>query len=199
MRRLNFALGFCAATVMLLAPVLSLAAAADADGDGLSDADETEVWHTDPNNPDSDADGYPDGHEVRNNYDPAQGERAKLRRRIVIDTKKQELAFEVNGAVVLNYQASTGLSSHPTPKGTFAVRAKAPKAWSATYKLWMPYWLDFSRGKYGIHELPKWPSGYQESSRDLGRPASHGCVRLGVGPAKRIYDLAPIGTEVLVI
>jgi hypothetical protein len=40
----------------------------DSDGDGLTDRDETSVYHTDPTNPDSDGDGYSDGDEV-NEYE----------------------------------------------------------------------------------------------------------------------------------
>lgn len=41
----------------------------DADGDDLADADEA-VYDTSPTNRDSDGDGYPDGTEVRNGYNP---------------------------------------------------------------------------------------------------------------------------------
>ena len=44
--------------------------ASDADGDGLSDAGETLVTGTDPNNPDTDGDGLSDGVEVVNNMNP---------------------------------------------------------------------------------------------------------------------------------
>lgn len=43
---------------------------ADTDGDELSDRDELKVWQTDPLNADSDADGYADGHEIKNGYNP---------------------------------------------------------------------------------------------------------------------------------
>ncbi len=43
---------------------------ADTDGDTLSDSDEIKIWHTDPLNPDSDGDGHPDGTEVANGYNP---------------------------------------------------------------------------------------------------------------------------------
>jgi len=41
----------------------------DADADGISD-DEENFWGTDQNNPDTDGDGYLDGEEVENGYDP---------------------------------------------------------------------------------------------------------------------------------
>ncbi len=42
----------------------------DNDNDGLTNNDEINIWHTDPNNPDTDGDGYKDGDEVKNGYDP---------------------------------------------------------------------------------------------------------------------------------
>ena len=63
----------------------------------------------------------------------------------------------------------------------------------------MPNWMALvASGKFGIHELPEWPSGYKEGASHLGSPVSHGCVRLGVGPSKRVYDFAEVGTPVIV-
>jgi predicted secreted protein len=42
----------------------------DSDNDGISDVDETELYGTDPNNPDSDGDGVPDGEELSTGTDP---------------------------------------------------------------------------------------------------------------------------------
>lgn len=42
----------------------------DSDDDGLFDREEVEVYDTDPLNPDTDGDGYTDGAEVGNNYNP---------------------------------------------------------------------------------------------------------------------------------
>ncbi len=42
----------------------------DSDGDELSDREEVEVYMTDPNNADTDADAYKDGEEVKNGYNP---------------------------------------------------------------------------------------------------------------------------------
>ena len=42
----------------------------DSDGDGLSNEEEIIIWGTDPNNPDTDGDGYFDGDEVEKGYNP---------------------------------------------------------------------------------------------------------------------------------
>lgn len=60
------------------------------------------------------------------------------------------------------------------------------------------FWLGFIGSAYGIHELPEWPGGYKEGKSHLGRPVSHGCVRLGVGSAEWLFNWADIGTEVII-
>jgi len=42
----------------------------DIDNDGLGYDQEVNIYRTDPNNPDTDGDGYSDGDEVKNGYDP---------------------------------------------------------------------------------------------------------------------------------
>lgn len=42
----------------------------DSDSDGLTDYEETSIYHTDSLNPDTDKDGYDDGTEVRTGHDP---------------------------------------------------------------------------------------------------------------------------------
>jgi lipoprotein-anchoring transpeptidase ErfK/SrfK len=32
----------------------------------------------------------------------------------------------------------------------------------------------------------------------LGIPVSHGCVRLGIGPAKQVYEWTEVGTPVII-
>jgi lipoprotein-anchoring transpeptidase ErfK/SrfK len=85
----------------------------------------------------------------------------------------------------------------PTPSGTRYRESKHPKAWSAKYGLYMPWWQSMGGG-YGIHELPEWPGGYKEGESHLGTPVSHGCVRLGVGPAETVYNWTEIGTPVYI-
>jgi len=95
------------------------------------------------------------------------------------------------------YTVSTGKWSTPTPIGTRYIESKSDRAYSAKYDLYMPWWNSIGDG-YGIHELPEWASGYKEGQSHLGTPVSHGCIRLGVGPAEFIYNWAPIGTPVYI-
>ena len=75
--------------LFLLLPVLSKAQVfADADQDGLSDIDEIEKYHTDPNNSDTDSDGYSDSLEITHGYSPRHGDSKKL---IQVDSDKDYL------------------------------------------------------------------------------------------------------------
>lgn len=174
----------------------------DTDGDGLSDAAELAL-HTDLGNEDTDGDGFSDGLEVFYGYDPRIKEAVQRQKTLVIHLKTQELVYQFDGVEIGRTKVSTGKPGMPTPVGTFTIAAKSPKAWSASAKLWMPWWMNFVgnkalAGKYAIHELPEWPNGKKEGASHLGIPVSHGCVRLGVGAAKSLYDWTPVGTKVVV-
>jgi len=100
--------------------------------------------------------------------------------------------------VFSTFSVSTGKPGMRTPTGTFAVQSKNKRAWSKSAGLWMPWWMQFTKQGNGIHELPEWPGGAKEGASHLGHPVSHGCVRLGVGPAKSLYDWAPVGTTITI-
>jgi lipoprotein-anchoring transpeptidase ErfK/SrfK len=52
----------------------------------------------------------------------------------------------------------------------------------------MPYFLRLSFSEYGIHQ-----------GVNPGRPASHGCIRIGEETvAKGVFDQTPIGTLVTI-
>jgi lipoprotein-anchoring transpeptidase ErfK/SrfK len=169
----------------------------DADSDGLSDYWELK-FKTDPLKADSDDDGYKDGQEIDLAYDPLSSSTKKLSQKIGIDLKNQKLTYYVANQAWKEFSVSTGKPGMATPKGSFKIVNKSPKAWSNTYKLWMPYWLGLGKGQFGIHELPLWPSGYREGENHLGKPVSHGCIRLGIGPAQYLYDRVATGVEVLI-
>lgn len=118
---------------------------------------------------------------------------------IDVDIARQMMVLFENGTAVDNYLVSSGKRGMDRPKGEFSVENKAPRPWSKAYGLYMPYWMAFTAdGKYGIHELPEWPSGYKEGANHLGHPVSHGCIRLGVSSARRVYEWADIGTPIII-
>lgn len=166
----------------------------DTDGDKLWDYEEVK-YKTDPQNPDTDGDGYKDKLELINGYNPNGP--GILPKWIEIDLSDQKLRYGQGPKVFNVFPVSTGVAAYPTPIGEFHINDKMLKAWSH-YGLWMPYWMPFIGSLYGIHELPYWPNGYREGEDHLGKPASHGCVRLGIGAAKELYNWAEIGTKVTV-
>ena len=116
---------------------------------------------------------------------------------IDVDVTKQMMTLFEGSSNLGSYQISSGKASMPTPTGTRYIVSKDPRAWSSKYGLYMPWWNSIG-GEYGIHELPEWPGGYKEGEAHLGTPVSHGCIRLGVGPAQMVYNWADIGTPVYI-
>ena len=118
---------------------------------------------------------------------------------IDVNTSAQVLSTFENGKLLDSYMISSGKRGMETPKGETKIYNKFPRAFSRAYGLYMPYWMALApSGKFGFHELPEWPNGYKEGQAHLGIPVSHGCVRLGVGPAEKIYNWAEIGTPVVI-
>ena len=117
---------------------------------------------------------------------------------IEINLSEQTLYTLEGSNLIGSFRVSTGKWSMPTPIGEYAINSKDDRAYSQEYGLYMPYWMSFIGSQYGIHELPEWPGGAKEGEGHLGIPVSHGCVRLGVGSAKQVYDWAEIGTPVFI-
>jgi lipoprotein-anchoring transpeptidase ErfK/SrfK len=117
---------------------------------------------------------------------------------IEINLSTQTLSRWENGNKLDENQISSGKKGMATPTGVFNIRNKINIAYSRKYRLYMPYWMAFTPWGHGIHELPVFRNGKREGADHLGRPVSHGCVRLGVGPAQTIYDWAEVGTPVVI-
>jgi len=67
-----------------------------------------------------------------------------------------------------------------TPSGTYRPTRLERHGYSEKYKAKMPYAVYF-RGGYAIHATG--------AVGRLGRPASHGCVRLAPGNAARLFSM----------
>lgn len=169
----------------------------DYDRDGLSDRLEL-LFETDPTVADTNMNGKLDGQDIRLGMSASSTVPIVLQKSLFVSLKKQQLEMRLNNIAIAAHPVSGGLPRTPTPIGTFKILQKHPRAWSNSAKLWMPYWMHFSGRGHGLHELPEWPGGRKEGENHLGRPASHGCVRLGIGAAKAVYDWSPVGTPVVI-
>ena len=115
---------------------------------------------------------------------------------IDISISNQVMTLFEDGIKDNSFLVSTGTYGMPTPLGMFSVRSKRINVWSS-YGLWMPYSMNFYGG-YFMHELPYWPNGYREGTNHLGMRVSHGCIRLGIGPAEYVYNWSEIGTPIYI-
>jgi lipoprotein-anchoring transpeptidase ErfK/SrfK len=101
---------------------------------------------------------------------------------IVIEKAAQEMAVYVDGELRQVFPVSTGKRGHATPSGTFRPvwltrMAYAPKYDNAP----MPFSIFFTKHGHAIHA-----TGHLQT---LGRPVSHGCVRLTPEAAEWLYAL----------
>ena len=98
-----------------------------------------------------------------------------------INLSSQRMAVIVNGAARYNWPVSTARPGYRTPTGTFKPTALVRYHRSSIYEgSPMPYSIFFLRG-YAIH------GSYE--IKHLGRPASHGCIRLHPSNAAALYSL----------
>ena len=98
-----------------------------------------------------------------------------------VNKTTQELTVEVDGTMQYRWPVSTARWGYNTPNGTYRPQRLERQWYSRKYD-WspMPYSIFFAGG-YAIH-------GSNEISR-LGRPASHGCIRLHPKNAAVLFDL----------
>jgi len=115
---------------------------------------------------------------------------------IEVSIAKQRLTAWSDGVIVMTGPVSSGMPGYDTPTGHFHVIYKDPKAWSATWGVWMPWALNF-HGNYFLHQVTHYPdSSVNIGVSKLGTRASHGCVREGIPSAERLYRWARVGTPV---
>lgn len=109
------------------------------------------------------------------------GAAAEAKVAVRIDISSQTMSVSVNGWHYANWRVSTARRGYWTPRGSFRPYMLKRMHYSRKYdNSPMPHSV-FFLGGYAIHG-----TGYL---RSLGRPASHGCIRLAPGNAARLYSL----------
>jgi len=129
---------------------------------------------------------------------PSEAKKALPQRPIVnvlIDISAQSMSVKVNGWYYSRWKVSTARAGYYTPRGSYRVQRLARVYYSRKYdNVPMPNSL-FFKGGYANHG-----SGH---IRSLGRPASHGCVRLHPANAARLYGLVlrygPSATRITIV
>ena len=101
---------------------------------------------------------------------------------INIDKAKQKMTVFLNGVEKYDWPISTGRAGYSTPSGTYTATSMN-EVWYS--KEWdnapMPHSIFFRKDGYAIH------GSYEV--KNLGRPASHGCVRISPENAATLYAL----------
>ncbi|MGN0026175.1 MAG: L,D-transpeptidase [Clostridium sp.] len=102
-----------------------------------------------------------------------------------------------NWNLIKKFNSSTGIEGKETPKGIFSVTDRGDWFYSEEFQQGAKYWVQFM-GDYLFHSLPF--DETQENILDytLGKPASHGCIRLAVEDAKWLYDNIDDGTKIII-
>ena len=98
-----------------------------------------------------------------------------------IDLSTQRMTVTVNGRHYGTWPVSTARRGYRTPRGTFRPKFLKRMHYSRKYYNSPMPWSVFFLGGYAIH-------GTNAISR-LGRPASHGCIRLHPASAREFFRL----------
>jgi lipoprotein-anchoring transpeptidase ErfK/SrfK len=100
---------------------------------------------------------------------------------VVISKRNQTMSVYEDGELIERWPVSTARRGYYTPTGTFYPYSYQPMHYSKKYdNAPMPHSIFFSGG-YAVHATPH--------VGNLGRPASHGCVRLSPSNAATLYNM----------
>jgi lipoprotein-anchoring transpeptidase ErfK/SrfK len=99
-----------------------------------------------------------------------------------IDKSRQEMTVVIDGVETYTWPVSTGIGGYSTPSGEFTT-SSMNKIWYS--RQWdnapMPHAVFFTKKGHAIHAT--------NETKKLGKPASHGCVRLSPKNAETFFNL----------
>lgn len=109
--------------------------------------------------------------------------------RVVVNIAEQRAYVYRGQALVAATTVSTGKDGKETPSGTFTILQKQVDHRSTLYNSApMPFMQRLTWDGIAIH-----------AGRNPGFPASHGCVRVPLEFAKKLFEITAVGTQVTVI
>jgi lipoprotein-anchoring transpeptidase ErfK/SrfK len=98
-----------------------------------------------------------------------------------IDKSRQRMWVYLDNSYVGDWKVSTARRGYWTPVGTYRPYTLHRMHYSRKYHNSPMPWSVFFKGGYAIHGT--------DAIRRLGRPASHGCIRVHPQNAKKLYQL----------
>jgi hypothetical protein len=109
--------------------------------------------------------------------------------KVKLSTSAQRVYVVQGNEVLLATPCSVGTASTPTPHGTFTIYSKVANrrrvsSPGAGYP--MTFWMEF-KSAYGMHW--GWVKPY---------PCTHGCVRLPIKSAQKIFGMVKTGTPLII-
>src|SRR5690606_27791613 len=107
---------------------------------------------------------------------------------LVVSLKKQTVSIYDGTKKIATSPISSGMRGHETPTGIFSLLEKHRHHYSNLYGgAPMPFMQRVTTSGVALHagELP-------------GYPASHGCIRLPYGFARRLFGITDIGARIII-
>ena len=101
--------------------------------------------------------------------------------RATVDLSQQRMTVYVQGRKKYSWKVSTGKEGWRTRPGAYTPYAQREQFYSTKWKMSLPYLTMIGYDGTAIH-------GTHQTGK-LGRPASHGCIRLSVSNARSFYRL----------
>jgi hypothetical protein len=100
---------------------------------------------------------------------------------IEVDKAAQRMTVSQDGSTLYTWPVSTGTQRYDTPDGSFTPFRMEKEHYSREWDdAPMPHSIFFTKRGHAIHGT---------SHASIGRPASHGCVRLSLANARVLFDL----------
>src|SRR5215813_8101199 len=135
-----------------------------------------------------DDDRWPSPSEDRGDMVPFKRSRVPLLTVVGLDTQRVSI-YDSAGRLMQRSPVSTGQTGYETPAGIFSVVQKKADHNSNLYE----------DGNMPFMQRITWTGIAMHGGVLPGHPASHGCVRLPVDFARRLFDLTDVGMRVIIV
>jgi hypothetical protein len=132
--------------------------------------------------------GKPSASEDRGDMVPFKRSGVPLLAVVGLDTQRVRI-YDSGGRMILQSPVSTGTTGYETPAGIFSVVQKKADHNSNLYE----------DGNMPFMQRITWSGIAMHAGVLPGHPASHGCVRLPMDIAQRLFDLTDVGMRVMIV